>query len=261
MTIINISCPKCHNFLEYSFDINYILCPNCKLRYKKNNSYLDLCLTHNSINIVTETAYKIYSKFYAPFALLVYIIIWHGNIFKHIKFFRGILKHEENILDIATGDGSLTSAALFGSKKFFAKKLLALDISKDMLDKAKIKLSKKPVTFIRGDVNQLPFSNSSIQAISCFGGFNSFPSGALAMKELSRCLSKNGIIRGSILLTPETSWKKNLIRSWIKKGYQTEEINKDKFFSWVENADLYVNTLEQVGYVLLFELKHKKYAA
>ncbi|WGL60609.1 class I SAM-dependent methyltransferase [Pigmentibacter sp. JX0631] len=261
MNNLKLSCPKCHCFLENSFDINYYFCSQCKIKFKKNSFYLDLCLTNNSINKVTETAYKIYSKFYAPFALLVYIIIWHGNIFKHIKFFREILDYDKNILDIATGDGSLTSAALFSSKIKSASNLLVLDISKEMLEKAQVKFSKKPVTFIRGDVNQLPFANSSIQAISCFGGFNSFPSGALAMKEISRCLNKNGILRGSILLTPETSWKKKLIRNWIKKGYQTEEISKDKFFSWVDSAELYVNKIEQVGYVLLFELRHRKNAA
>ncbi len=261
MTFIKFYCPNCKYLLENSKDNESIACYKCFTNYCKNKHWTDLCFSNNSVNNFTEKAYKIYSKFYAPFALFVYIIIWRGNIIKHIKFFRNILLKRKEVIDIAIGDGSLSSVALFGNKKLCANEVIAIDISEEMLSKAKNKLHNKPITFVRGDVLQLPFIDSSLNAISCFGGFNSFPSGKLAMQELARCLSQEGIIRGSILLTPETPWKKNLIKNWIKKGYQTEEIDKEKFLLWVQYANLIVTHMEQYGDVLLFELSHRKLAA
>lgn len=261
MIFSNICCPKCKNSLKEIIDKNYFLCEKCNNHFDRCEFYLNFFQTECEINKITSNAYKIYSKFYAPFALLVYFIIWRGNIIKHIKFFRKILENRNEILDIAIGDGSLSSIALFGKKNFSAKKVIALDISKDMLAKAKAKLSGKPITFILGDVCQLPFKSNSLNAISCFGGFNSFPSGELAMQEIARCLTATGVLRGSVLLTPDKTWKKNLVQQWIKKGYQTEEIDKEKFFIWLHKANLKITKLEQYGDVLLFELQLKELAA
>ncbi len=261
MTFMKLYCPNCKYFLEDNVNDKMVSCFKCYTNYYNNKAWTDLCISNNSVNNFTEKAYKIYSKFYAPLALLVYIIIWRGNIIKHIKFFRDILLKQKEVIDIAIGDGSLSAAALFGSKKLSANEVIAIDISEEMLIKARKKLQNKPIIFVRGDVLQLPFMNYSLNAISCFGGFNSFPSGELAMQELARCLSQQGIIRGSILLTPETAWKKNLVKSWIKKGYQTAEIDKEKFFLWVQKANLVITQLEQYGDVLLFELSQQKLAA
>ena len=135
-------CPNCKNNLQEITHLNFDKCLHCNKSFQKSNKWLDLCLTSNPINQYTEMAYKLYSKFYAPFALLAYTIIWRGNIFKHIQFFRNILNKNTDIVDLATGDGSLTSIALFGSQKRKASSILAIDISTDMLEKAKKKFYK-----------------------------------------------------------------------------------------------------------------------
>ena len=85
MTFIKFYCPNCKYLLENSKDNESIACYKCFTNYCKNKHWTDLCFSNNSVNNFTEKAYKIYSKFYAPFALFVYIIIWRGNIIKHIK--------------------------------------------------------------------------------------------------------------------------------------------------------------------------------
>ncbi len=211
-------------------------------------------LTTQQVNKQTTRAYKIYAKFYAPVALLAYFIVWRGNILKHIAFYRNILEKHSVILDIATGDGSLTNLALFKGK-IKPKLVTALDISKDMLEKAQKKLPKKSTEFVVGDVMNLPYSTNSTTCITCFGGFNSFPSGNLAMQEIARILKPGGVVRGSVLLLPKSPWRQNLIRGWIRKGYQTEFVTLSIFKTWIEASDLSIGQFQFTGDVLLFELE------
>lgn len=207
-------------------------------------------------NATTEAAYAAYSRFYAPLALLAYLIVWRGYFLRHVKFFREILRRGKSVIDLATGDGSTTSLALFKSKKMRADKIVGLDISSEMLEKAYKKRPPECTQLIRGDICQLPFQDHSVSAMSCFGGLNSFPSGGKALQEMARCLNKNGILRGSVLLLPKTPWRQNLVKDWIKKCYQTEEVNEQKFRNWVNQSSLHLSHYETHGYVLLFELKH-----
>lgn len=252
MNSISFACPNCQQpFPPHSCRA----CSHCKQTFNHQDAWLDLCITQDPINVKTEAAYKVYSRFYVPVAFLAYCLVWRGRILKHIAFFRDLLRHHSSILDIATGDGSLTRAALLGSKKLRASQLCVIDLSSEMLLKANRTLRGVPVTLVRGDVCQLPLPSDSVIAMSCFGGFNSFPSGQVALKEIKRCLAKNGVLRGSVLLLPKTPWRKKLVQKWIDKGYQTEEVTKETFLSWVKHSDLQLTVMEQYGDVLLFELR------
>jgi ubiquinone/menaquinone biosynthesis C-methylase UbiE len=211
-------------------------------------------MEHTQINQKTIEAYSLYSRFYAVIALLTYWIIWRGNLTRHIRFFREILKYDRKLLDIATGDGSLTKAALFTKKHERADALTAVDISDAMLNKARKKLPPH-VVFVNADVAKLPFATESRNAISCFGGLNSFPSCLQAFLELKRILKPGGYLRGSFLLFPATPWKQKLVRRWIAQGYQTGELSLEIFYSWVEDSGLQLTHCEQHGDVVLFELR------
>src|SRR5690348_1997249 len=125
----HIVCPLCRKDLKAGFD----RCKNCGQVFQSGGSWIDLCASKDNVNDHTEAAYRIYSKYYAPVALLVYLIVWRGNILKHIRFFRELVERSQFVVDLATGDGSLTSLALFKSSKARAKKVLAIDISGNML--------------------------------------------------------------------------------------------------------------------------------
>lgn len=211
-------------------------------------------MSSDSVNTKTQNAYRFYARFYPIISLLAYWIVWRGNIFRHIQFFREMKSLTQNLLDLATGDGSLTKAALF-QKRSPDFKITCLDISEEMLTKAKTKLPASNTQFLLADVMKLPFDNQSWKHISCFGGFNSFPNGGLAMKEIARILTSDGIIRGSVLLMPRAEWRQRLVQKWIHEGYQTEVVTFDKFQEWCRVAKLQISHKEFHGDVCLFELK------
>lgn len=242
-------CPACFASLTHVPD----KCV-CGFLFRNVDGIVNFCNETSLVNAKTQETYEVYSKHYAPVALLAYWIVWRGNIFKHIQFFKHMTSISSCIVDIATGDGSLSKVALNPSRKTPGDYVF-VDISKSMLKIAMKKIRYDDAMFVQGDVMNLPFQDSSVPAISCFGGFNSFPSGSLAMKELKRVLKTQGLIRGSVLLEPKAKWRKKLIRHWIHKGYQTDIISRGKFDTWVREAKLEYSYAEQYGDVLLFELK------
>jgi SAM-dependent methyltransferase len=249
-----IACAACRGPLAPDLSA----CTACAQRYPRHDAkLLDLCVTEDRINIATEAAYKMYSRFYAPIALLVYWIIWRGDFSRHVAFFREIVDHDPLVVDVATGEGTLTRMALLKKKRKRAKRVLGLDISGDMLRKATKKLPPDDATLMRADVQQLPFPDASVRAMTCFGGLNSFPSGAVALKEMARCLAPDGRLRGSILLLPASRWRANAVRKWIREGYQTEEVTLEVLEGWVAGAGLTFSHKERHGDVILFELMRR----
>lgn len=252
--VFELCCPVCKTALKGSFDS----CAACGQKFSVDQKdWIDLCVTKNNINDHTEAAYKVYSKYYAPVALLVYLLVWRGNFVRHVKFFRELLTKSLKVVDLATGDGSLTRLALFGSRKKRAANLLGIDISGNMLRKAKKKLPAAQSTLLRADVMQLPFADGSVSGLSCFGGLNSFPNGGHALRECARVLARDGVMRGSVLLTPTSSWRRNLVLGWIEKGYQTDTLDLQKFEAWVNDAKLQIALSERHGDAYLFELRHR----
>ena len=219
---------------------------------RKDPRWVTLSNIEDPLNQHTEAAYRTYSKHYALFALLAYWIVWRGQIFKHIRFFRDLLKHGTNVVDIATGEGSLTELALFKARPK-AESVVAIDISARMLEKAYLRFQRKPVKLL-GDVMHLPFGNQSVPLLSCFGGLNSFPSMDGALTEMRRILNPQGRIRGSILLFPSTPWRQKLVREWIQKGYQTVSPSEEDFKTAVSKARFRATEWKRIGDVLLFEL-------
>jgi len=246
-----LACAACHG--ELSPDLK--ACARCEQTYPRHEpGLLDLCVTEDRINIHTEAAYKMYSRFYAPIALLVYWIIWRGRFRRHVSFYREIVDFDPNVVDVATGEGSLTRMCLCKRSKTHADRILGLDISGDMLRKARKKLKRPDVVLARADVQKLPFPDGSVKAMTCFGGLNSFPSGAVATKEMARVLHPEGRLRGSVLLLPESNWRRKLVRKWIVEGYQTEEVTPEILHRWVEDAGLTFRQEERHGDVILFEV-------
>lgn len=232
-------------------------CTKCPQTYPRHEAkLLDLCVTEDRINVATEAAYKMYSRFYAPIALLVYWIVWRGNFSRHVAFFREVVQHHPDVVDVATGEGTLTRMALLKNRRLRARKVLGLDISGDMLRKATKKLPGPDAILMRADVQQLPFADRSVRAMTCFGGLNSFPSGAVALKEMARVLAGDGRLRGSVLLLPGSTWRANLVRKWIREGYQTEVVTQETLEAWVAGAGLRFSHRERHGDVILFELAH-----
>ena len=248
LSAFSLACPGCKQ--PYSFPLGAHC--RCAVSLKSQNGIQEI-ISASTEQEHTEKAYRFYALFYAPISLLAYLLVWRGNLKQHIRFFRDILKTSQNIVDIATGDGSLTKLAMFVGKARPAK-LLCIDISEAMLGRAKRKLPRGVTALVRGDVENLPIASESCAAVTCFGGVNSFPSMVVALQEIHRIMTPDGVMRGSALLLPATAWRRRLIQHWIHEGYQTTTITNDTFSQAVQAAGFECRVSTQYGDVLLFEL-------
>ena len=267
------SCPECGNAVtlpRQALQSHWCKQSGCKLAPIKSTApWFETLLPDNAqssydyaeTNQTTERAYQLYSKFYSFFALLAYWIIWRGNLGKHIRFFREVLEFETNqeIVDIATGEGSLTEIALFKGWSKKAKRVVILDLSRAMLKKAVDRFQKKNTVLIRGDVMKLPFRDESISVMTCFGGLNSFPDFEQALAQMLKKLAPNGVLRGSFLLFPDSPWRQKQIRKWIEKGYQTTAMapgeTREKMEKVTKAQGSKISQWICVGDVLLFEIR------
>ncbi|WP_026711047.1 bifunctional demethylmenaquinone methyltransferase/2-methoxy-6-polyprenyl-1,4-benzoquinol methylase UbiE [Flavobacterium filum] len=102
-------------------------------------------------------------------------------------------KNPTTILDIATGTGDL--AILLSKTK--AKKIIGLDISAGMLEVGKKKIIHKKlddrIEMILGDSENLPFEDSSIDAITVAFGIRNFENLEKGLSEIVRVLKPNGV--------------------------------------------------------------------
>ena len=101
-------------------------------------------------------------------------------------------KKPDSILDIATGTGDLAINLI----KTNAKKIIGLDISEGMLDvgRQKIKTKKldKTIDMLVGDSENLPFDNSSFDAITVAFGVRNFENLEKGLSEILRVLKPTG---------------------------------------------------------------------
>jgi len=104
-----------------------------------------------------------------------------------------IVKEHKNssLLDIATGGGHVANklAPLF-------KKVAALDLTPEMLDKAKGFIQANGhtnVSFVQGDAEALPFPNQTFDTVTCRIAPHHFPNIDIFAGEVSRVLMEDGL--------------------------------------------------------------------
>ncbi len=180
---------------------------------------------HSSKNIYDDvlTQGSFLSKLYIRF-------FWSGTDDNEIA--RRILSYipddfSGNLLDVPVG------TAVFTEKKwrFLSKaKITCLDYSKDMLDKAKARLSDcEHIFFVQGDVGQLPFGDEACDIVLSMNGFHAFPDKKKAFKETHRVLKKGGSFIACFYIkgkSKRTDWLvKNILckKGWFTRPFPTEE--------------------------------------
>lgn len=96
------------------------------------------------------------------------------------------------ILDIATGTGDLALAAL----KLKPSEIIGLDISKEMLKVAQVKVDKRglssTIKLLHGDSENIPFPDNSFDAITVAFGVRNFENLNRGLSEMSRVLKPGG---------------------------------------------------------------------
>ena len=203
---------------------------NINKAYHDSKNYYDNILTHNGF------LSKVYNK-----------IFWGGT--NDLKIANKILTYIPNdfngkILDIPVGTAVFTKDKW---KTLQRATIVCVDISSDMLEKAKEKINEPNISFIKGDVGNLPFEDNSFDIILSMNGIHAFPDKDKAFNEINRVLKKGGYFIGCFYIKGESKiadWLVNSILS--KKGwfsgpfYTKNEIEKflsSKYFDINLNND------------------------
>ena len=120
----------------------------------------------------------------------------------------------KHLLDIATGTGDFVIML----SKLNAEKIVGLDISRGMLDIGRDKVKKKKleglIDMVQGDSEQLPFEDSSFDAITVGFGVRNFENLDKGLLEIFRVLRPGGI-----LVILETSQPEGFIMKPLFKFY------------------------------------------
>ncbi|MCK8058934.1 MULTISPECIES: class I SAM-dependent methyltransferase [unclassified Fusibacter] len=108
------------------------------------------------------------------------------------KWLRSVLPYlkGEKLLEVSFGPGYLLSLY---PPEFM---IHALDYNQTMVDRAIAKMRKlnRPVNFVKGNVEQMPYPDESFDTVVCTMAFSGYADGDIAMTELLRVLKKDGIL-------------------------------------------------------------------
>ncbi len=115
---------------------------------------------------------------------------WH----RAARHFDAVLKRPEaRIVDLCCGTADMT-AALVRRRPAGPEAIVAIDFSHEMIERGRVKLAGRPVTFIEADALHMPLADGSQDlAVSAFGFRNLADYGA-GLREIRRVLKPGGAI-------------------------------------------------------------------
>ena len=102
------------------------------------------------------------------------------------------VREGQTILDVGTGTGVLVPHLLRSLGK--SGRIVAVDISPEMLRQAEAKALSDRVTFRRADVHDLPFSDCAFDRVICNAAFPHFDDRQLSLREMHRVLRPAGYL-------------------------------------------------------------------
>lgn len=126
------------------------------------------------------------------------------------------------LLDVPAG------SAVFTAEKYFQLKnaaIYCLDCSEDMLALAARRLEgtkSSHIHLLKGDVGQLPFPDSSFDAVLSMNGFHAFPDKEKAFSEIYRVLKPGALFCGCFYIKEESRRTDFLVKHFLApKGWFT----------------------------------------
>lgn len=131
------------------------------------------------------------------------------------------------ILDVPVGTAVFTENKW---KSLSESRLTCLDYSEDMLEQAKQRLKDcSHISFIQGDVGNLPMEDNTYDIVLSMNGFHAFPDKEKAFRETNRVLKTGGKFIACFYIKGKSSlsdWLVNTILSkkgWFTPPFHTEE--------------------------------------
>ena len=108
--------------------------------------------------------------------------------------FRTVLQQPgARVLDLCCGTADMT-AALLAQRPAPAEPLLALDFSHEMIERGRVKLAGKAVTFVEADALHMPVESDSQDLVVSAFGFRNLADYTAGLREIRRVLKPGGQI-------------------------------------------------------------------
>lgn len=164
------------------------------------------------------------------FSKLYIKLFWHGTDDSEIA--RKVLEYipddfSGTLLDVPVGTAVFTHEKW---KQLSQARIICLDYSDDMLDKANKHLGGLPnVICMQGDVGNLPLEEESCDVVLSMNGFHAFPDKRKAFREIYRVLKAGGTLIACFYVRGEsaiTDWLVKAIlskRGWFTPPFPTQE--------------------------------------
>jgi demethylmenaquinone methyltransferase/2-methoxy-6-polyprenyl-1,4-benzoquinol methylase len=99
---------------------------------------------------------------------------------------------DEAIVDVGCGTGNLTRALL--NKLSHAGRVVAIDISNEMVKRAREKVPDPRIEWHVGDASRMPIDDDSVDRIICFSVWPHFEDPNAAAEEFKRVLRQRGVL-------------------------------------------------------------------
>lgn len=156
-----------------------------------------------------------------PFSRLYIKLFWNGT--DDTKIAQELLSRipdnfSGTILDVPVGTAVFTSEKW---QKLSRGKIICLDYSKEMIEKARSRLKDFPhISFVQGDVGNLPLQNENCDIVFSMNGFHAFPDKEKAFEETFRVLKDGGKFIGCFYIKGELKNADWLVKNILsKKGW------------------------------------------
>ena len=136
-------------------------------------------------------------------------IIWRKKFIKSLNFMTS-----DKVLDVATGTGDVA----FAIKKKYKCNVTGLDLSINMLNKAKEKSKKYNISdldFIEGDAENLPFDDNSFDKVVISYGLRNLGNVERGLSEFHRVLKPNGSLGILEFLHPKSTLAAKLFKFYF----------------------------------------------
>src|SRR5215213_7089306 len=132
------------------------------------------------------------------------------------------LRGMKSILDVGSGAGQIAGHLLdFADRD---ARITCIDISQQMLRRARQRLKSERPDYVVADVTSLPFANDSFDGITCGYVLEHVPEPALGLSELARVLRRGGRM---LLLTTEDNFSGAWTsRFWYCRTYNRQELKR-----------------------------------
>ena len=138
-------------------------------------------------------------------------IIWRNKFIKSLNF-----SNQDKVLDVATGTGDVA----FAIRKRYKTEIIGLDLSVNMLERAKEKSKKykiDDISFIEGDAENLPFDDNTFDKLVISYGLRNLGNCERGLSEFYRVLKPNGKIGILEFLHPKSTIIARIFKFYFNK--------------------------------------------